>query len=59
MASTENGREAIIAAPAVRNDDDLECINLLENKSSFHYHSSNECYKTHTMKKRLDRIEVR
>ena len=59
LTSTENGREAIIAAAAVRNDDVLERINLLENKSSFSYHSSNECYKTYTMKKTLDRIKVR
>ena len=54
LASTENGKEAIMAAAAAQNDDVLEPINLLENKSSFSYHSSNECYKTYTMKKTLD-----
>ena len=59
LTSTENGTEVIIAAAAVRNDDVLERINLLENKSNFFYHSSNECYKTYTMKKALDQIKVR
>ena len=59
LTSTENDREAIIAAAAVRNDDVLEHVNLLENKCSFSYHSPNECYKTYTMKKTLDRIKVR
>ena len=59
LTSTENGREAIIAAAAVWNDDVLKCINLLKNKSSFSYHSSNECYQTYTMKKTLDWIKVR
>ena len=59
LTSTEYDREAIIAAAAVRNDDVLEHISLLENKSSFSYHSPNECYKTYTMKKTLDRIKVR
>ena len=54
LKSTENGKEAIIEAAAVQNDDVLKHINLLENKSSFSYHSSNECYKTYTMKKTLD-----
>ena len=58
LTSTKNGREAIIAAAAVRNDV-LERIDLLENKSSFSCHSSNACYKTYTMKKTLDQIKVR
>ena len=42
--STENGRQKIIEAAAVRKDEVLNRLNLIE--SNFVYHRKNVCYKS-------------
>ena len=56
VKSTENGRQCIINAAAIRKDDVLDRINSLDDKNDFVYHMSNQCYKTYTLKKTLNKV---
>ena len=52
-STTKEGRERILIAAEIRQDDVLSRINLLEKDSAFVYHCSNSCYKSYTLKKTL------
>ena len=56
VTSSEKGRMQVTDAAAIRNDDILKRINMLEGKP-FVYHSTNSCYKTYTMKSTLQLIQ--
>ena len=49
VTSTENGRRKIIEAAAVRKDQVLDRLDLVE--SNFVYHMNNACYKSYTLVK--------
>ena len=55
VPSTENGRRKIIEAAAVRKDQVLDRLDLVE--SNFVYHMNNAYYKSYTLRKTLESVQ--
>ena len=58
LSSTSNGILKIKEAAEVRQDNVFAHIKLLEPNDIFKYHMDNKCYKTYTLKKSLDNLQV-
>ena len=58
LTSSENGRHKIIEAAAIRKDKVQERLTLHKLDRDFCYYMDNHCYKSYTLKKTLDNIEV-
>ena len=58
LKSTENGRRKIIEAAMIRKDTVLSRVNDTSINQMFKYDMNNECYKSYTLKKTLDALQV-
>lgn len=57
LTSTDGGQKRIREAAVLRKDDVFNRLKLIPETEKFYYHMDNDCYKSYTLKKTLDRIQ--